>query len=411
MASSCSTATDPSTACITVSPNDTAYCNICQCQIVGSSAKAVKQHLKSRTHKANLPGTSNAATARAKRGGGPKKPRSVLDSDEQQDNADDVLVDAARACGVCQWRCTPSMSTAALLPSHIPNHQQPSGVAAVDASTHHQWCLAPQYWPMPRRVLPRAGSQHALQPFVTRQCGSLHPVPESLEHALHLFTHSGGKRMPNIDVNQQPVAVESWAAVRRVLLAAAASEQDVPFWAAFGMDQDQGFVDPEWWSGIGSGKAVPGYRHVIVSHGAADIGCHNDNYGSCRTDVHTYLTMVRGRKRVMMIPPHALAQPFHEAFHVASAPATTIGDDQQQQQPPPSPTPSSSSSRPTRTSPPFPRILDATTKQALSECGGFYFDLSCIDNNTPLTLFIPKGWHHWLEGAADWAVLFSSSLF
>lgn len=88
--------------------------------------------------------------------------------------------------------------------------------------------------------------------------------------------------------------------------------------------------------------------------------------------VHTYITMARGKKFVIMLPP---GKNFFE--------------------------PKS----------PFPREVGLELMQQIQEAGGYYFALEPIDDEQHVTLFTPKDWHHWLLGASDWHVIFGASRF
>lgn len=166
---------------------------------------------------------------------------------------------------------------------------------------------------------------------------------------------------------------------------------------------------------VGDGD-VPNFNQVIIGNGATDIGIHIDNAPRPRHDccsnqrvegaeskldfvdindpqynfclsagensvhVHTYITMARGKKHVIMLPPGSRGQdkPFASFFE----PKT-----------------------------PFPREVGPVLMKQLQDIGGYYFALEPIDDSQHVTLFTPKGWHHWLLGASDWHVIFGASRF
>ena len=60
---------------------------------------------------------------------------------------------------------------------------------------------------------------------------------------------------------------------------------------------------------------------------------------------------------------------------------------------------------------PFPRSVDADLMQQILDHGGYFFNLEPIDDQQHVTLFTPKGWHHWLLGKSDWHLIFGASRF
>ena len=406
----------------------TATCSLCGVPLAGTTDKAIKQHLKSKTHKANSKRDPNADTealpcvgARDRKRSARRAAQHRQDDDEENDGEGDDCDEREDACTLCEWlgrnsisasKCSDdaavpssssssgSVSTDMEAEAEAPTSRRAPGWRAIvplkrhrrsgsskddddDTNTNqlelasHQrtwsWCVAPRGWFSPtRRELARGHTQ----PFVTLKTGSIAEVPDDLEHALQLYCNAGAPRMPNIDVANASIKADSWGCVRRILRDAHAARQS--YWAAFVVTDAK--VDPEWWP---STDAVPTYDQVIVSSGASDIGCHQDNYGAARRPVDTYLTIVRGAKRVIMMPESAASCAFHALMHPE----------------PPHP------------HPPFPRDIASHVLAQLVAAGGFYFDLAPIDRHNHVTLFIPKGWHHWLECASDWAVVFSSSRF
>jgi hypothetical protein len=95
--------------------------------------------------------------------------------------------------------------------------------------------------------------------------------------------------------------------------------------------------------------------------------------------VDTYITMFCGKKIVLMLPPTVNKEIFPEWFDVKAK---------------------------------FPDVLTRGQVLKIRDNGGYYFELS---PNTvgrgQITLFVPKGWFHWLLGQSPWAVIFGSSAF
>ena len=51
--------------------------------------------------------------------------------------------------------------------------------------------------------------------------------------------------------------------------------------------------------------------------------------------------------------------------------------------------------------------------QEILSNGGYFFELSARDEGRDdlVTVFTPKGWHHWLLGLTDWHCIFGASRF
>lgn len=45
------------------------------------------------------------------------------------------------------------------------------------------------------------------------------------------------------------------------------------------------------------------------------------------------------------------------------------------------------------------------------EAKGYYFDIAPLPDGTPLTMYMPLGWHHWILSASPWTCLVSASMF
>jgi len=130
--------------------------------------------------------------------------------------------------------------------------------------------------------------------------------------------------------------------------------------------------DPQWWP-KNKDRKVPGYIQLIISSGPTDIGIHLDVFGPTKIPVNTYLTICRGVKQVIMLPPGQTLFKENEPFPIS----------------------------------PTNELITS-----IHSAGGFYFQLKPLDNQDKyLTLFVPKNWHHWLLGRTQWAVVFGSSCF
>ena len=283
-------------------------------------------------------------------------------------------------------------------------------------------------------------STHAT-PFVSVAAGSLpHGTPSCTSELIGTYLVGGAARAPpNIDIDFESVECSSNGEARRALAGAAAASR--PFWAAVHVP---GIQHPSWWPA--TAVPVPGFEHMIVGAADAGIGMHRDRYlGSAAGEVasaagteaserlvSTYLALGRGRKHVILLPPS------REGTEVAEALGGTGCDDAYGRQ---------RSQRVKLPARPPPELL----ARVLS-AGGYWFDLEASratgdaegseaegdgddddeerevaaeesdeetesDNDddeeepTPMALFIPAGWYHWLVGDSQWHVAWSGSIF
>lgn len=60
--------------------------------------------------------------------------------------------------------------------------------------------------------------------------------------------------------------------------------------------------------------------------------------------------------------------------------------------------------------PPFPIRPPPEVLEAVVSANGMWFDIAA-EEARPLTLFIPAGWWHWVEGASAWHVAWGGSFY
>ena len=266
---------------------------------------------------------------------------------------------------------------------------------------------------LPPRVLqdPRAECPRLDVPFVTAQCGSVPVVPDRLEQTIEAYLPARPREehddeAPDFGYDGSGKLAASWLnqeGVRMTLRAADAEGRR--YWAAFACDQ---LRQPPWWppaaagaGGVGSGPgSVPLYDQVIVGRGATGIGLHADAYGHGpeRKLVATCLTIARGSKHVLLLPP-ACARP-GEPTKPDDAWADVAAS--------------------------FPFAPPPATLRRLVEAGGFLFRMRAVSeaDGRSLALFLPAGWLHWLVGdgrgddgddggggAHGWHALYGGSFF
>jgi len=59
----------------------------------------------------------------------------------------------------------------------------------------------------------------------------------------------------------------------------------------------------------------------------------------------------------------------------------------------------------------FPRSVDPTLMTQILEVGGYFFTLEPAAKDENVTLFVPKGWHHWVLGKSESHLIFGASRF
>eukprot|EP01118_Nematostelium_gracile_P011081 TRINITY_DN3897_c0_g1_i1.p1 TRINITY_DN3897_c0_g1~~TRINITY_DN3897_c0_g1_i1.p1 ORF type:complete len:353 (+),score=66.40 TRINITY_DN3897_c0_g1_i1:1-1059(+) len=215
-------------------------------------------------------------------------------------------------------------------------------------------CIAP-----PFIAKPTLGTK----PFITLANGELPHYPKKLEDVLNRYCVGFVERMPNIDINGSCQEVHSLNAAGHLLLQAHQNKET--YWAAFSVND---MIQPKWWP---NDRVVPGYTQIIVGRGATDIGIHTDVYGPQKIQVDTYITLCSGAKQVLMLPPNAgILSELPEKF---------------------------------------PLDISLELAKKIHDEGGYFFELKRRSDKGHVTLFVPKGWHHWLLGRSNWAVIFGAS--
>eukprot|EP01063_Lacrimia_lanifica_P015653 TRINITY_DN22342_c0_g1_i1.p1 TRINITY_DN22342_c0_g1~~TRINITY_DN22342_c0_g1_i1.p1 ORF type:complete len:386 (+),score=173.67 TRINITY_DN22342_c0_g1_i1:55-1212(+) len=373
---------------------DRPYCTVCACDLPADGPKAIKQHLKSKPHKQ----AQKKAAAAAERGEEEEETAAVCPAaaaeELQQGTGGEEEEEEDYLCEMC-----------ARLGKQNTYHTVAAYRAALERGEEDaEPCLPPPFHRSAKAVhgtdLPRA-------PFMTTENGWVPDVPEDLEECLDLYCNvgaNGDNQPPNIDINGVNTKPKSLSKARRMLQQAEAAED--LYWAALAVDA---IKHPAWWPRqstkcVGTGD-VPQFNQVIVGNGPTDIGIHIDNapppcmgkhvrkdetldfvdtedpqyegvklLGMNRVHVHTYITMARGKKWVIMMPPGKNFFPLKSPF-------------------------------------PPPREVTPELMARIQDAGGYYFALEPVDDTQHATLFTPKGWHHWLLGATDWHVIFGASRF
>ena len=240
---------------------------------------------------------------------------------------------------------------------------------------------------LPPRVVqdPRAECPRLDVPFVTDECGSVPIIPDGLEQTIDAYLPARPREehedeTPDFGYDGSGKLAASWLNQEGVRMTLRAADADGRrYWAAFSCDQ---LRQPAWWpaaatgaGGVGSGPgSVPLYDQVIVGRGATGIGLHADAYGhgSERKLVATCLTIARGSKHVLLLPP-ACAKPG----------APTMPDDAWAD-----------------VAASFPFAPTPATLRRIAEAGGFLFRMRAVSEaeGRSLALFLPAGWLHWLVG-------------
>eukprot|EP01147_Barroeca_monosierra_P004211 gene4211-6557_t len=228
---------------------------------------------------------------------------------------------------------------------------------------------APEFSPSMSKKRFRSG--YSNQPFLTRlrEVDANEEIMRSddREALLHIALHQcypGPCRFPNIDVNGKRAVIKGWSHAKHVLTDGILGKECC--WAAFVTD----LKHPKWWP---SKKSVPTYDQIILAAGHADIGCHQDVYGDERKLVATYLAISSGEKRCILLPPTESWLKDRADFQLA--------------------------------------VSDPSIVSRIHESGGFIFNLKPEEDGTPILLYIPCGWYHWLHAKSDTSIVFGGSIF
>eukprot|EP01103_Thecamoeba_quadrilineata_P011416 TRINITY_DN271_c0_g1_i1.p1 TRINITY_DN271_c0_g1~~TRINITY_DN271_c0_g1_i1.p1 ORF type:complete len:204 (+),score=32.93 TRINITY_DN271_c0_g1_i1:428-1039(+) len=194
------------------------------------------------------------------------------------------------------------------------------------------------------------------------------------QQTLEQYCVGGEERLPNVDINLRTVEIRSWAHARRELQEA--NLKKCAFWAAFSASDME---HPRWWT-TKDLNPVPGYTQIIVGSGPTDIGLHVDQYGEKKIPVDSYLTLQSGAKKVLMLPPTRTFEEWRERFGWNRVDKC-----------------------------PFPEG-DIELIKRVKDDGGFYFTIEPSKDGS-VTLFVPRGWFHWLLGLTDWTLVLGGSRF
>ena len=324
------------------------HCGLCSVDLSPLSVKKIKQHYRSRPHKQAVRLRAPLSSSST-----PSSSSSTLDPSL---GLKDLVIDRKEVelegVEIEEEEDSPSSDLS----------QEEEAAAAADRRERKKLILQ-RLWRAPEHFerVPRGAVEDG-KPFTTQQCGELPSAPRTLEEALERLLGGGAERLPNVDIDGVPLGrVCSAGALRRALRTAEA--EGSRWWAAFVIPKEMGLRHPPWWrrrGGAGKLLPVPTYDQLILSYGASDIGVHLDiDVPSCKP-VSTYLTLSRGCKRVILLPP-------------GESPALAL----------------------CQKSAAFPLGSGLASEEALLravlECGGCHFSLS-----PGHTLFVPKTWWHWL---------------
>ena len=262
-------------------------------------------------------------------------------------------------------------------------------------------CFPPPLQHEPQTLFPGKKIVHKA-PFLSLEGGSMNKVPNCLGEFLSMHCRPGA--MFNLQISGENIEEERVAQARQMLLRAEKDHEK--FWAAFVVDD---FLHPPWWPRPGKQKCkccddgdVPNYHQIIIVSGSTDIGLHMDNApkpqhcrraydmvdmddpeyntkacdGNNSAHVDTWVTIVRGSKLVVMLPPGGKVLQEDSTFPVT-----------------------------------FRTGVDRFLLRKILDAGGFYFKWEPVSEEQHVTLFVPKGWHHWVLGNSAWHVIFGASRF
>ncbi|KAJ8905994.1 hypothetical protein NDN08_002494 [Rhodosorus marinus] len=131
---------------------------------------------------------------------------------------------------------------------------------------------------------------------------------------------AGGRRLPNVDINGENICVKSHP--EALTLLRSAIDEKRPFWASVQADSE--VAHPEWWP---ADRMVPTYTNILITQGeTCGIGMHIDvdHYANSGPVIDTYLTIIKGSKQVLMFPPNGSKE--HEQIGSSSLPKLLTKD-------------------------------------------------------------------------------------
>ncbi|EDQ87017.1 uncharacterized protein MONBRDRAFT_38185 [Monosiga brevicollis MX1] len=338
--------------------------------------RAQRKHAKSRPHKIAVKSVVQAGAA--------LNDKPVPLEKACEDRLDGPMgEDLAPACSLCVYFDGeyPARDAFPWMPEPAEEIESASeDESSVETCPH----IAPDFAGRPRRRLLTAG-----RPFWTLQGVGLSELEDTLQE-LHeqmaddnsaaaptaaeellalaqTLYRSSSSRLPNVDVENERQCLSGHQEAQEIVQEAVYADRRC--WATFEYPR---MTHPSWW--FPASVHVPTYDQVILSHRDAHIGCHRDIYAPRAVPVHTYLTALRGRKRVMLLPPETTW-----AADWDDVPATHAD------------------------------LL--SLRRRVAQAGGYLFDLHAVPEELP-TLFIPANWWHWLCPVAEGhAVLYGGSAF
>ncbi len=245
-------------------------------------------------------------------------------------------------------------------------------------------------------------------PFVTRAGGEGPPegVPRDAADFIARYLATGGSggssvrpKPPHVLLDEvtQPAYANVAEAAQAIGGAAAEGRR---MWVAQLLPE---MAHPPWWPVHAA--SIPTYESLLVGGGATGVGMHRDRFvrdpsrprGASERWMCTYISLARGVKHVLLLPPTPAGAQLAEALGGA-------GCDEPEGR---------------RASPaaPFPSRPPPEVLERVVTCGGYWFDLGAPsapsepDGGGSLCLFLPAGWWHWLVGDCAWHVAWSASFF
>lgn len=390
--------------------DDDSWCSICGLAANLRTPKSKKQHLKSRPHKLAL---LNQDSSTAKPSKSSRSARSVAETDSDDDEREPVDADMM----MLQQYSVPFLETDGERRAFVQSYRPfmcrsdakvgmrviPVDIEAIikyycvrsaprlpnlDVNGRHVECIASlgQF----KRLLRLVSARFETLPILQSSSGSSAPaaVASSAIRSEKDYHHQDGETASGVELpSQQTMSMmgSGKPCVNACELENEREESTRTWWAAFCIPVEMELRHPKWWVG----KEVETYDQLIVAQGAADIGIHLDIDVPTQTPVSTYLSAAIGRKTVILLPP---TQP-----HGPDGPHTELVARCRGM-----------------TEFPIDPLANSELIAAIYRAGGFYFQIT-----QGQTLFVPRGWWHWLVNASlpsqdicsDITVLWSASIF